>query len=83
MNVRLQAEPVEVLLADLRATAVHDHRAQPGVPRETRFWAKAARSGSSVMALPPYLITTIRSSNRISHGSASIRVAAFSAARSA
>ena len=30
---RLDAEPVEVA-GDLRAAAVHDHRAQPGVPQE-------------------------------------------------
>ena len=52
----------------------------PAYRRKMRSWAKASRNGSSVIALPPYLITTIRSWNRISHGSASIRVAAFSAA---
>src|SRR6266545_2409286 len=40
--------------------------------------ANASRSSGVVIALPPYLTTTVAPWNRASHGSASMRVAALS-----
>ena len=57
-NSRLDAEPVQVL-GDLRAAAVHDDRPQPGVAQEHDVLGEGACSSGLVIALPPYLITTI------------------------
>ena len=44
----------------------------------TMSWAKARFRSSSIMALPPYLITTILPAYVSSQGSASVRMDAFS-----
>src|SRR5262249_475044 len=49
----------------------------PAYRRNTTSWANAARSAASVIACPPYLITTVLPWNRSSHGSASMRTAAL------
>src|SRR6266700_4602686 len=49
----------------------------PAYRRNTTSWANPARSASSVIAWPPYLITTVLPWKRSSHGSASIRTAAL------
>ena len=52
----------------------------PACLRNTRSWANPARKCSSVIAWPPYLITTVSPWKRSSQGSASIRVAALAVA---
>ena len=47
----------------------------PAYRRNTMSSAKACRSSSLTIALPPNLITTVSPWNRFSHGSASISVA--------
>src|SRR6266487_1851474 len=49
----------------------------PAYRRNTTSWANPARSASSVIAWPPYLITTVLPWNRSSQGSASMRTAAL------
>jgi hypothetical protein len=44
----------------LRPAAVHDDRPDADVQQKTMSMAKARLSASSVMALPPYLMTTTR-----------------------
>ena len=61
---------------DLRAAAVHDDRPQPGVAQEHDVLGeRRAAAPSSVIALPPYLTTTVLPWNRSSQGSASTRMA--------
>ena len=74
---RLDAEPGE-LGVDLRAAAVDDDRAAARRSAGTRCpGRRPCRSASSVIALPPYLTTTVLPWNRCSQGSASISVAAL------
>ena len=49
----------------------------PAYRRKATSWAKACLRVSSVIALPPYLTTTIEPWNCSSHGRASMRVAAL------
>ena len=44
----------------------------------TMSWANARFRSSSIMALPPYLITTVLPAYVSSQGSASVRIDAFS-----
>ncbi len=50
---------------------------RPAWRRKTTSWAKAALSSSSIMALPPNLITTILPLWRRSQGRASMRISAL------
>ena len=67
--------------ADLRAAAVHDDGLQAGVAQEHDVLGEGAPSArSSIMALPPNLMTTVLPWCRVSQGSASMRICALGSA---